>query len=79
MKDKEQNQKEILLCLSDAVSGLYTQHALVIELLARTLPDISENEKKTLEDNAKRTFAIADDCVAITKLIHETYDDSPVA
>ena len=71
MTDTEQKQKEILLCLADLVSGLYTQQAVIAGLLARTLQGITEEERKTLEDNAKRNFLIADSCEATTKLIQE--------
>ena len=75
MTDIEQSQKEILLCLADLVSGLYTQQAAIAGLLARTLPGISEEEKKTLEDSAKRNFSIADGCESATKLIQKLYDE----
>jgi hypothetical protein len=65
------DQKKILLFLSELLSGLYTQQAAIVGLLSRKLPDISEEEKKVLEDNAKRNSEIAESCEAVTKLIEE--------
>ena len=65
----EQKQKEILLYLSELLSGLYTQQAVVTGLLSRTLPGLSESEKKALEDNANRNQKIAATCDLVTMQI----------